>query len=295
MSGLEKRVSRLVGIDDYSRRDLACQALFDALFSTGEVGTEFRLEIKDAQGAILFGSSEHFPDADQALAEAQKLYPFIRLEGSYQIDTSGGSGQVFYTIQAGGASLRNDIFFDTKADAVQNIRAIIDRYDEILLTDESCADEGMHLIEHILLRPFTDQDLLMAVCLEPSCEFCGEEDPYSFQVHVVLPYWPPRFRDLNFRQFFEHTLRLETPAHIHARICWVSNAQMAELDEKYRAWLEARAAKDFDQTALTKALQELIQVLQQLKTVYPAATLHDCVEGGDENPVRLGSTNLGIF
>jgi hypothetical protein len=48
-------------------------------------------------------------------------------------------------------------------------------------------------------------------------------------------------------------------------------------------------------TTLTDSRRRLIDVLQRLKTVYPAAVLHDCVEGENENPVRLGSTNLGIF
>lgn len=295
VSGLEKRVSRLLGIDDYTRRNLACNALFDALFSTRKVGDNFRLEVKNQQNAIIFKSVELFPERSAALAEAQRLYPFIRQENSYQVDTSGGTGNVRYRISAAGVSLENDASFDTEADAVQNIRTLIDRYDELLLTDPACNQEGFHLIEHILLRPLSDQDELFEVCLDPTCEACGDEDPYSFRIQVVLPYWPERFRNLDFRHFFEETLRAETPAHIHARICWVSNEQMALLDERYRAWLEAKAARPPDLASLRAALRDLIQLLQQLKTVYPAATLHDCEEGADENLVRLGSTNLGIF
>ncbi|HUF11097.1 MAG TPA: hypothetical protein VMO47_17380, partial [Rhodothermales bacterium] len=211
------------------------------------------------------------------------------------VDATGGVDNVFFTMAAGGAVLRHDELFETEADAVQQIRAIIDRYDELLLGNDACDDEGFHLFEHILLRPFTDQDELMNVCLDEGCETCGEEDPYSFRITVVLPYWPERFTNLNFRRFLERTLREETPAHIHARICWIANDQMLELDEKYRAWLEAKSVKDFDQTELTDTLRELIQLLQRLKTIYPAARLHDCAEGEDENVVRLGSTNLGIF
>jgi hypothetical protein len=138
-------------------------------------------------------------------------------------------------------------------------------------------------------------DTLLDVCLDPACAFCGEEDPYSFRITVVLPYWPQRFRNLDFRRFFERTLREETPAHIHARICWINNAQMTELDARYRAWLTRKAASPVSPVALRKALADLIEVLQGLKTVYPAATLHDCEEGDDSNPVRLGSTNLGFF
>lgn len=295
VSGLEKRVSRLMGIANYQRRNLTCDELFGQLFTTGAVGVKFRVEIRDAQDAVLFASQEVFPSESDALDAALELYPVIRVEKGYAVDDSGGTGQVFFTVSADGASLRHDELFQTEADAVQAIRAIIDRHDEILLSDDVCNDEGFHLFEHILLRPFTDQDELMQVCLDKDCEFCGEEDHYSFRISVVLPYWPTRFQSLDFRSFFERTLRQETPAHIHARICWIDNRQMAALDERYRAWAQAKASKDVDQTALTDAARELIQLLQQLKTVYPAAILHDCDDGGDENLVRLGSTNLGIF
>jgi hypothetical protein len=135
----------------------------------------------------------------------------------------------------------------------------------------------------------------MAVCLGPDGTACGDEDPYSFRVQVVLPYWPRRFRNLAFRQFFERTLRQEAPAHVHVRICWVSNDQMAEVDQAYRAFLAARAVAAPVPATLTATLRRLIRILQALKTVYPAAVLHDCVEDESENPVRLGRTNLGIF
>ena len=295
VSGLEKRVARLMGIDDYTRRDLACAEVFELLFTAEQDGSGWRVVVADAGGGVIFRSVESFADPAVAQAAAQALYPFIHDEASYEIDASGGTGQVRYTISAGGASLEHEGTFETEAAAVQNVRSLIARYDEILLGDPACEREGLHLIEHILLRPFTDQDRLMDVCLEPPCEMCGDEDPYSFRIHVVLPYWPRRFRNLDFRRIFEQTVRLETPAHVHATICWVSNAQMVELEQRYRAWLEARAAADFDQGALTQALQDLIDILQRLKSIYPAATLHDCVEGEDENPVRLGSTVLGLF
>ena len=46
---------------------------------------------------------------------------------------------------------------------------------------------------------------------------------------------------------------------------------------------------------LRAELNKLILVLKRLKSIYPAATLHDCVEDMEDHPVRLGNTNLGIF
>lgn len=39
----------------------------------------------------------------------------------------------------------------------------------------------------------------------------------------------------------------------------------------------------------------LLDLLGKLRNVYPGATLHDCDDGSDQNPVRLGSTALGNF
>jgi hypothetical protein len=40
-------------------------------------------------------------------------------------------------------------------------------------------------------------------------------------------------------------------------------------------------------------LSLLVRMLESLTNTYPAATLHDCDEGGDMNPVRLNQTALG--
>jgi len=39
----------------------------------------------------------------------------------------------------------------------------------------------------------------------------------------------------------------------------------------------------------------VVNLLAGLRSTYPAATLHDCDEGSDENPVRLGKTALGQY
>jgi hypothetical protein len=84
-------------------------------------------------------------------------------------------------------------------------------------------DEVLFIVEHLLLRPRLFGQALLPVCLDPGCEACGEEDPYSFRLTLVLPGWLRVFRNLDFRRFAERTIRLETPAHLASRICWVGN------------------------------------------------------------------------
>jgi hypothetical protein len=295
ISGLERRAGRLLGIADLTRRNLHCDELFDLLFETTDAGPgAFRLIIQNGQDETLFSSEETFPTTDDALNAARPLAFLMAEENTYVVDDSAGETAVVLRLEGGGAVLTQQGTFAERHAAYAAAQAILQRHNT-LLHEDHCDSEGMHLIEHILLRPRAPGDALMQICLNESCTYCGEEDPYSFRVSVVLPYWPERFRNLHFRRFAERVIREECPAHIHPRICWVDNADMAALDASHRAWREALAAWPRDDALLAQTAADLITVLENLRTIYPPATLHDCDDGGDDNIVRLDETNLGFF
>lgn len=56
------------------------------------------------------------------------------------------------------------------------------------------------------------------------------------------------------------------------------------LKERYTSYVE-----------VSYRLWVLVNLLGQLSNTYPGATLHDCDDGSDQNPVRLGSTALGNY
>ena len=56
------------------------------------------------------------------------------------------------------------------------------------------------------------------------------------------------------------------------------------LTDFYTDWLDVSAR-----------LHRLLAVFQDLRSAYPLATLHDCDDGDDENPVRLDQTTLGTL
>ncbi|MBD1848314.1 hypothetical protein H6F89_34200 [Cyanobacteria bacterium FACHB-63] len=152
-----------------------------------------------------------------------------------------------------------------------------------LIPVESIADKLLPIPKHCQ-RP-----------AEPS--FCQPaSDPYSFWVSIILPYWTNRFRDMNFRRLVERTLRLEAPAHVALKICWVNGYQMHEFEEAYHHWLEQLALETCQGAAcgLTPSLNRLITILSELDNVYPEGTLHDCEESTpDDNPIILNQTALG--
>jgi uncharacterized protein len=144
-----------------------------------------------------------------------------------------------------------------------------------------------------LLNPFQMEEAVTAA--EDPCMV--ENDPYSFRISVVLPGYAARFRDLNFRAYAERVIREETPAHIIAKICWVSRQQMRTFETEYQTWLYANAAYLDPATAVpgnAPDLSGLLDSLRNLSNYFPVrAKLHDCTQGDDENAIILNQSNLG--
>jgi len=128
--------------------------------------------------------------------------------------------------------------------------------------------EGLHLVEHILLRPrCLPQD---CQCRSYSkgcdnktgCEFewmvpdddpCSEEkdicftpgaDKYSFIATVALPAWPDRFRKPENRRLLENMLYREAPAHVLLRIVWLAPHDFCCFETKFKNWNRWLAQKE---------------------------------------------------
>lgn len=151
------------------------------------------------------------------------------------------------------------------------------------------------ILEPLLPIPLQQTDCKAAA--EQNIELCRTSyDPYSFWVSVVLPYWPERFRNMNFRRFVERTLRLEAPAHVALKICWIGADQMHQFDQAYRSWIEQFALNACEDAAcdLPGSLTTLVNILTRLENVYPQGTLHDCeASDAEDNPIILDQTALG--
>jgi uncharacterized protein len=104
-----------------------------------------------------------------------------------------------------------------------------------------------------------------------------------------------RLRNKNFRQFAERLIRMETPAHVLPRICFVDEENMGKFEEAYNEWLTERTkSKDPLKQASDETLVKLIEVLEEIFTVYEQGRLSDCDdETPERNPVILGRSTLG--
>jgi len=134
-------------------------------------------------------------------------------------------------------------------------------------------------------------DPLLPVCIPPDCNSCGEEDPYSFRMSIVMNGEVGEAgSNLEFRRFAEETIRMETPAHIGLKVCWVSTQQLLEFGTIYCDWLHELAKEEPAPDQLFIKLTAVIDKMAELKNVYPPARLHDCSEGSEDSRVFLNHT-----
>jgi hypothetical protein len=122
--------------------------------------------------------------------------------------------------------------------------------------------EGFHLLEHILLRPNDMADDLLKISL--GCDpVNGPKDPYSNWLTVVAPNWPERYKTPEGRMELEQALRLDMPAALALRLCWVDQQQMRVFEDRYKTWLDAKAKCTPDECHVTGAANALIQWLNE--------------------------------
>lgn len=157
-------------------------------------------------------------------------------------------------------------------------------------------EEGMYLVENILLRPDLPDnpaDPFMPICADPNCVDCYDFDPYTYRIHLVLPGYGPRFGDIDFRRWAEQVIRAEVPAHIQPKICWISSTDMSTLQAHYQDWINLKSGADT--TNRTTKLTDFINDLFTKKSVYPEEVLHECTDPESEPRFILGRSALGTM
>jgi hypothetical protein len=328
VAGVQKRIARLTGIKDYSMRDLT--ATFIEIYSleiTGEL--VYRWKIRNKIGEDILLGTEDFKTKTQART---KLYMSIlsvlettpktiekafnqtvrnnMLIGNFLVHISN-SGEYSFDVIISDFAIPSDS--NTVIASQNKYYSSVDKLKDALLAVQSFfaidfSEEGMFIVEHILLRPDVTQTpdpsspyLFLPLC-DDSYNGCQSIDPYSFRVTIVLPGWTYRFGNPDFRKFMEELIRKELPAHVLPRICWVGNAKNVVLDnendmlqfqEAYHQFLLSKTNNEQQQNI--DKLTGLIGIMSKLNTIYPHGRLIDCKDEDEslEGKIILGRTNLG--
>jgi len=326
VAGAQKRIARLCGIKDYSRRNLSGSyaEIYDLVDSDGEKVYRWRIRNKDGNAVLSatvnykaprFAEAEMYQsivkvvesDPDLVKKAFEKAIKDEAEVSNFEIQKAESGLYSFDVINVNADPksvdriiARQYLYYETQEELLKAILDLI----KFLRTD--FAEEGMFIVEHILLRPDVTEkeglmDQFMPICTD-GCESCEPIDPYSYRVTVVLPGWTYRFGNMDFRNFMEDLIRKELPAHILARICWIgdragkvedSDNEMIQFEKNYKKFLLSKTKLGQAQNA--PVLKNLISTLTQLNSIYPTGRLIDCEDEEDslEGRIVLGRTNIG--
>ena len=239
VSGLEKRVAQRLGIPNPNRRNLATQfdpqSFIETTTVPGTSNPQFNL------WNAPFETVRLAPDQYRVLltwedpAATESILQYGRQTRYYQVTPMEETRQsvMAYQIDLYGPFPREEeleplpiarhpFTVNNRGDAEAIIR-------DIIHTLQGRLQEGMHLIEHVLLRPIGPVESSLETIVQYRIEDEEEpqslsfvQDPYSFQVSIFLPGWTPRLADREFRALVERTIREEMPTHILPWIYWVN-------------------------------------------------------------------------
>lgn len=286
VSGFERRIARLLDIGNWQRRNLS-EVAYDTYAEVDATpNDEFRFRVRHPVSAkILLSSSTNYTTKAKARNEMEQAIARAQRPEGYSRKTTSDGRHYFNIVDAGGEVIARRIEYFASAEAMELAIASL-----IAHLRNYYSGEGLYVIEHLLLMPEQEGDPFMDICIDSGCTDCADLDPYSDRITIVLPAFTGRFRDFDFRNFVEETLRQEIPAHILPRICWVNSNDMAVIEKAYRDWLAIRAGTaTADRAVKIKALAD---ALTRAKNVYPSSGLHPCGQM-EPPPFVLGRTALG--
>lgn len=266
VSGLHRRVSLMLGFGSGSHRSLTRPILSagfilgdDSAFSGTEPGLPvpaeepgndspwFQVPLSGPDG----GTPEELRPltAGICFTDSGRLTPSLLQRGvaleNYRIAPQGTGTQLLFAASDSGKWWRIGLFPD-QGSAVTSANAL-----RRLLVGLSLGSEGMHVVEHILLRPRGTH---------------GREDGvpadfFPFRVSVLFPAWTARCGDRNFRRLAEETVQRNCPAHILAECHWLRFDRMAAFEQLYTSWTTRMHRREPGDPELERTSRALVRFL----------------------------------
>lgn len=91
------------------------------------------------------------------------------------------------------------------------------------------------------------------------------QDFYSLGISVIMPTWPSRFQNSDFRTLLCNIFCVNAPVHLDIDFYWLELSEMREFEKVYFDWLEERNSLYPIQPALDDKAMQVVDYLQHIK------------------------------
>lgn len=200
--------------------------------------------LTDDQDGIILGSYE-FGEIDQQRAYSDEIINV----GTYREN---------YTIRQD----ENNNYVIILAD---NYDVFIAKYPTLLKTELEAQDKLLDIIDYI--RSFKKSEvpiydkIKFTTKQQEGSNKHSESDFYSLTVSIILPTWPSRFQNSDFRDLLRNIIVLNAPVYIHIDFQWMNTHEMADFETVYFDWLEERISPTPRQPELDEKAQRIMNLL----------------------------------
>lgn len=272
VSGLQYRSSILLGFKYLAPRSLVREVFnHDVRIDSGDGNSEYI-----AEAARLFQNREQRDEEDQryyrVVRRTASRIPVLR-RGilSQQLLKQGVSAdnyryeedELFLRLGAEAADSEDDdnwlsLLRSDDAGEAERSKRFLRRY--LIHLSKEC--EGMHVLEHILLRPADFNELDQ-----------DARQRYANRVTVVFPAWTARCSDPQFRSLAADVVRENCPAHISPEIHWLDFSSMCEFEVLHRRWLDLRGSGDVEgRDKASRALIRFVELQKSRRSIFNRET-----------------------
>ncbi|MEX6627295.1 hypothetical protein [Tenacibaculum salmonis] len=123
-------------------------------------------------------------------------------------------------------------------------------------------EETIDKLKNILTITLKETIEEVIKCLVFYNNYSVNEDFFSFKMSFIMPSWPVRFQNKNFRKVFENTIYEEIPVHIVSNLCWLNYEELYLFESLYFKWMDLLQLNNTGQEQMECAY-ELILLLQE--------------------------------
>ena len=248
----------------------------------------------------IYESKYSFDCREDAIKAYRHFWHLLGDEANYHLTKESEIGPYSFEIIDPSQKLASHPYaYEKKVDSIRATKRL-----------QACIeDEGIHVLEHILLRlrknvvfegtprekyVLPDTCDTLPICPDPSCildweldpdlsdpcydpdedssnfiQYVPGTDPYSYWATVVLPSWTMRFQTEERRLFFKEMLYQEVPALVGLNIAWLSPMHMCKFEEKYKLWLEWLRDPNHTCGDSERILRDMIECIAHLQNDEP--------------------------
>ena len=249
-AGLQRRIGVLLGFADCSSRSLTA-ALADRHLSVvaGRPGSLMKPSGNDRVLRLPFEWPAIVPN--QVPAIDSRVKDLLRTESLGSLLRAGLHRENYRLLHRGGGSRCELLLAETRVDQPVPVEFLplgaFDHWEEaaqcaallrtsLLGLNQRC--EGMHLVEHCLLRP-----------ARAGGKAAVDESFYALRLTFIFPAWTARghlddsqrTRLGDFRRFVNETVQINCPAHLRPQCLWLDFEPMRAFERDYREWLQAKS------------------------------------------------------